>query len=294
MFPAILAVDSIGLMPFPATVFTALGRAFAWLLHHGGGDDARRYGDDGVAQHHDDGGDELSRIGDWADVTIPHRGNGHNGPVDGSGDAVEAGVGGRFDNVHQRAKNANHQQHEEHKNVNLGTAGPQGRHQLVALVQKNVELENTEHPHQPQRPHDEQRMGSGYQKISVHRQDGQDVNQPEEASGITNGPVHTVEPQQVFDGKKNSNAPLQHEECIPPFGLQGRYGFQHQHHDAEEYHHQQHHVEELASRGFCLEDYFMQPLPEWAKIGWFPVLFFVIEIDAFHAFSESKLLANLC
>lgn len=155
MKPTVLAEIGICFMTFLATVLTASGGTFALLHHHGGGHDASWHSDNGIAQHHDEGGKELARSGHWTDVTITYGGDGDNGPIDGSWDTIEALIIGRLDDVHDRAEDTHHQQYEEQEDGDFGSAGTECRHQVVALAQEDVQLEDAEHPQEPERTHDE-------------------------------------------------------------------------------------------------------------------------------------------
>lgn len=129
-------------------------------------------------------------------------------------------------------------------------------------------------------------MGAGYEEIEVHWQDGKNVNQPKKTGGVSHWLVNTVEPEQIFYREKQGDAPLHHQEEVFPFLRQRRYRLQHEHHYTEEYHDEQHHVEELSGWGFRFKNDLMQPLPERAEMGWFTDFFLGVEVDDFHSSSK--------
>ena len=101
--------------------------------------DARRYGDDGIAQDHDGRRDELTEGRARRDVAVTHGGERDDGPVDRARDAREARLG-PFDEVDSGAEDHDERQDAAYEHRDLGATSHQGGRQHLRLTDHTTEL----------------------------------------------------------------------------------------------------------------------------------------------------------
>lgn len=94
----------------------------AGFLHHRCRYDARRYGDNRVAQQHDQCGEETSGTRHRGNVTIADGGERHDRPIYTIQDVIEPRrVIRSFDHIHQRTERDGQNQDKEEENEDFAT-----------------------------------------------------------------------------------------------------------------------------------------------------------------------------
>ena len=120
----------------------------------------------------------------WRDVPEADGGDRRDAPVDRHGDTGES-VLWSFDNVHDGREHDDRDHDEAEKYDDFPPTRDQGGTQVPKLGHVCAEFEDSEDAQQAQQSHVDQRMGFRQQERKVGRQDGEKVDDAEEAQGIT-------------------------------------------------------------------------------------------------------------
>lgn len=171
-------------------------------------DDPRGNGDDAVADHHYHGREQLTERRLRRNVAVAHGRQRHHRPVDRDRDAREA-VLLAFDDVHQRANDDDEQHDGREEDADLAAARAQGAPQRVRFRRVFGELQDAEDAQQAQYADDDQVLTAGQQHAQVGRDDGEQIDDAEEARRVAKRPPHAHEPQQVFGGEEQREQPFE-------------------------------------------------------------------------------------
>ena len=88
------------------------------------------------------------------------------------------------------------------------SAGLQGLHQKSGLSEVGNELEHTKNSQYPQQPYYQQILRARNNKAQVSRQDGQEIDNAEEAGSVRQRPSDTQQAQKVFDSEQSGKNPF--------------------------------------------------------------------------------------
>src|SRR6056297_232044 len=241
-----MAAQATGGTGFP--VPAALAR-----LRELGKENPERYRDDAVTRDHDQRRDDLAQRGDRRDVPVAHGGQRHYGPVHALRNAVETGFLA-FHEVHHGGEDHHQGQHHVDEHQGLAPAGPQYLQQNVGVAYVAVQVHDAEQAENPQDPDHQHGGGARQDQAEIGRQDGQQVDDAEEAAGIVEAVAHAVETQSVLDGEQQREAPLDRVKRLPVAGVEAVDRRQRHHGDADQDGGDQHQVEPLSGARVGAED----------------------------------------
>lgn len=182
-FFAAVATELVVLAHFPvAARAVAVLDVFLRLVDEGGADDTRGDGDNRVAQQHDERREEAAEEGDGRDVAVAHGGHRDHRPVERRAQVGEGGIGlSALNDVHHGAHTCNQNQHKEEIDGNLVEALAQRPQQQLPLVDEGEQAEDAEDADEADATQDDHVAGVGDEDAEVGWQDGQQVDDAEEA-----------------------------------------------------------------------------------------------------------------
>ena len=136
-----------------ARAITDITATIARLAVHLAGNLRGKYacgnGDNGITGEHRQGGNHLAQCSLWCYITVAHSGNGHNGPIDTSGDTGKA-ILWTFNKKHQAAKDHTEHQHYGKKHKYLAPCGVHGAQKNIRLREVAHQFEHPKHTQHPQ------------------------------------------------------------------------------------------------------------------------------------------------
>ncbi len=171
------------------------------------------YSDDAITDEHDYARHELAEWCRRGDITISHRCDGDNCPVDTGGDTLEA-VLPALDEMHEGTQYDNNREYNQHENGDLPQAPPDGYQEKLHLAHEMRQAENAEYPQKAKRPENEQGLGTRIEQTQVTRNDSQQIHQAEETEHVPPGLMKGQEAQDELNGKNDGKSPFQRMKKI--------------------------------------------------------------------------------
>src|SRR6478752_5579341 len=106
-----------------------------------------------------------------------------------------------FHQVDDGAQDHNDHQHEQNEDADLSETIDNGSRKETQLRHEMRQPEDPEYAQEPQCPEYQQGLGPGEYDTEKAGNDGQQVDDPQQAENIFHGPADTDEPQDIFDGE---------------------------------------------------------------------------------------------
>lgn len=204
LFAALLAIPGIRVVPSSSTSFALVQwNAFAGAVPG----NFRRYNsrgdsDNRVADHHQHRRKRLTKRGFWTEISVAHRRESNNRPVNTLGDARKRRVFlAPLDDVHEGSHDDGSGDHEEEKDGYLLPTRPHRAEKLIGTGHVARKLENAKHPQEPKGSNHEKRTRTDVEQPQVLRNDGDQVNDPKEAPHVAKTMLGDPDPGRILDGE---------------------------------------------------------------------------------------------
>ncbi len=159
---------------------------------------ARRHGDDGVAEQHNERRQHLANACNGRNVAIAHGCHRYYRPVDARADAAEIGIHAAFHHKHQRADDGNEDENEEEINQNLVQTLANGCKQQIALIDEREEFEDPEYTQKAKHTQDNHIAETREEHAEIGRKNGEQVYDAEKTEHIVAFAWRTIHSGYVF------------------------------------------------------------------------------------------------
>lgn len=183
------------------------------LIYHGGGYDAGRYGDDGVAEYHNHAGDNLASHCDWGDVAISHGGEGDDCPIDAGKEVAELGAFGiALYHEHDGAEDDYEYGDKEEIDDEFVEASLDTLNEEVALVDEGEEFEHAEYSEQTNRTHDGEVLELWEEDAEELGNGSEEIDDSEETQHIVSLLGFAIHSEGILYGEEEGEEVLQDGE----------------------------------------------------------------------------------
>ena len=186
---------------------------------------------DGIAREHGNGSQHFSHNCRRGDITISHRGDGDDGPVDALRNGGKS-VLFPFHQVHDGSQDQHQGQYGSEEYDNLMNTELEGTYQHGSFLDIPSQFEYPEHPEQSEGPEGKQEGGLVKDQSQIGGKYGQQIYDPVETGDVLPGIPGGINPQHIFYAENNGEEPFGGYKCVVVCIPECADGFQQHHGDA--------------------------------------------------------------